>query len=121
MTMKLFFMNVELNSEAEFSIYRPASDGVAYGISDESAKINLFTMASQLQEEDLAEFGNLDLFFTDKESYNYDDVYRSMQGANLRETATAMNIPVSKAFGEDINLNGILDWNEDDGPLSFPA
>ncbi|MBS3821830.1 MAG: hypothetical protein GVY16_07375 [Planctomycetes bacterium] len=123
-----------------FTVFAPAAeatDAVRYGLIDEAGKININTA----DEETLANLG-LDaervaclLDWRDRDHEPRSDgaeqayyaslqpiPYRTKNGPviTLEELLLVKGFDASVIVGEDANVNGLLDANEDDGNESFP-
>ncbi len=119
------FHDHQLTPGVVFSIYKldSDSDNLIYGISDEASKINLTTTASSdlssatelLSEEKISPITD---YFS--ETDNNGNAIHDAAGLSLRDLIAKFELSIEDCCGEDTNLNGILDWNENDGPLSFP-
>jgi hypothetical protein len=120
---------------AEDSSQQPAI--VRYGLTDEAGKVNL----NMLTSEDLLKLPNmtaeladclLDFIDADSEPRPQgaeQDFYSRMESpyqipngplATLDELLLVKGFSARIVYGEDANLNGLLDPNEDDGDDSFP-
>ncbi len=124
----------QVSPESYFSlyVYNPNIEQVENGISDESSKINLLT-ASDKQISELLKVSpdtvkqNFNISgletlsgFTDSKSLK--ELKASEYYAkNIRIIASDSQLSLEDCFGEDINLNGILDWNENDGAVFPPS
>ena len=127
-----------------FTIYAPNPMDetiVRYGLIDEAAKINLNVILRLDQRNTLLQLPNMTDELVDclmdygdsdqnvrpqgaEQDYydQLDHAYMIKNGliATLDELLLVKGFCGSIVFGEDFNLNGILDVNEDDGDESFP-
>ncbi|MFW5840647.1 MAG: type II secretion system protein GspK, partial [Planctomycetota bacterium] len=118
-----------------FSVYSPAdpdADTVRFGLTDETGKVNLNVAGEDL----LAELGLTgEMIDCLKDYTDPDDETRPLGAEQAAYDFTIRNHPSiwtieelllihgfdgPVVYGEDVNFNGLLDANEDDGSLSFP-
>lgn len=113
------------------------SESVRYGLEDEAAKLNL----NAADEETLAAFSPLPVELVDAlldwrdadeearplgaEQAYYDQLFYPYLARNgrlrtLEEALLIKGFTGPVVYGEDANLNGLLDPNEDDGDDTFP-
>ena len=149
------FHRVSVSPESEertagyFSVVAPitSSEGAShrFGLRNESAKINLNTLAASSLSEDEANWFlmaipgmteeaadcMLDWIDSDSDVRLYgaeSDYYASFSEfeapnapiRSLDELLKVEGVTPELLYGEDYNRNGVLDANEDDGPLSAP-
>jgi type II secretory pathway component PulK len=124
-----------------FTIYAPRADdnsSVRYGLIDETAKININTA----DEEVLLALPNMTpelvdclLDYRDSDSQvrphgaeqDYYDrlphpyAIKNSRFASLEELLLVKGFDASVIYGEDVNFNGMLEDNEDDGDDRFPS
>ena len=125
--------NYKISTSGTFSLitYQQDEEELEYGIIDESSKINLLT-ASEAQLAELMHVSK------DKVRYDLDGVVvrssfdftsakyiksvltSKYYAQNIRMVANQIQLSLKDCYGEDFNLNGILDWNENDGVLYPP-
>ncbi len=127
-----------------FTVYAPNPMDetiVRYGLIDEAAKINLNAAIGRNQRDTLLQLPNMTDELVDclmdygdgdqdvrpqgaEQDYydRLDYAYLIKNGvvATLDELLLVKGFYGSIVFGEDFNLNGVLDVNEDDGDESFP-
>lgn len=127
-----------------FTVYAPNPTDetiVRYGLIDEAAKINLNAAIGKNQRDTLLQLPNMTDELVDclmdygdgdqdvrpqgaEQDYydRLDYAYLIKNGviATLDELLLVKGFYGSIVFGEDYNLNGVLDVNEDDGNESFP-
>ena len=109
-----------------------------YGLSDEAGKINLNSASLEMLlklPSMTSELANAIIDWRDKnqevstggaESEYYlllDDPYscKNSDLESVEEVFLVKGVSVDYVFGEDLNRNGILDWNENDGAETLPA
>lgn len=149
------FHRVQVSPESEersagyFSVVAPLGSETnasqRFGLRNESAKINLNTLAASSLSEEEANFflmsipgmteeiadRILDWIDSDSDLRLYgaeSDYYSSFSGfspadgplLSLDELLKVEGVTPELLYGEDYNRNGILDANENDGPLSAP-
>lgn len=126
-----------------FTIYAPsapACDKPRFGLIDEAAKINLNVASEQTIRSLLARWENGDELADALLDYRDSDSETRSQGAEqdyydtlkipytikngrlttLEELLMVKGFTGPIVYGEDANLNGLLDPNEDDGDATFP-
>ena len=110
---------------------------VRYGLIDESAKININVAGEQSlrslpnmtdelldclldyrDDDDTLRPHGAEQVFYDRLPQPY--LIKNGDLATVEELLLVKNFTASLVYGEDINLNGLLDKNEDDGAESFP-
>ncbi len=134
-----------------FSVVAPRYDGppdtMRFGITPESAKLNLNTASEQqltalltpllveLQIDNPQDIINAILDWRDEDNepreggaeneyYNtLEPAYNAKNGRfdTVEELLLVKGVTAAVLYGEDVNRNGILDANEDDGEASFPT
>jgi hypothetical protein len=123
------------------SVVAPYDDGSRFGLLSESAKIPLHNQELQLSRESLMGLPNMtnDLADAILDWIDGDDTPRELGAESsyylllnppyqprngppltLGELLLVKGVTAGLLFGEDANLNGVLDPNEDDGEESWP-
>jgi DNA uptake protein ComE-like DNA-binding protein len=114
-------LNTETPAGATFTVMadRPGIlDRAVYGVIDEASKLNLRTVTV----EQLARLDNVTatqaaalLRWRDQNK----DAGNGQAGtsiATIRQVLAMGDVTAALLYGEDVNLNGVLDYNENDGP-----
>ena len=114
------FKDVKIGENASFTVYKNTNNELQYGISDEASKINILALPGEVFNSS-AFYQQNKMAYTDtiSESYSSSEIQK-LRLAGLRENTKELGLSIVQAYGEDTNLNGKLDWNENDGQLSFP-
>lgn len=111
---------------------------VRYGLSDEAGKVNIchaneqelrgLTILSEEMVDCLLDYRDSDYqrrqLGAEQEYYDdlpYPYLIRNSRMETVEELLLVKNFDASVVYGEDVNLNGLLDPNENDGDETFPV
>jgi len=114
-------LNTETPSAATFTVMadRPGIlNRAVYGVVDEASKLNLRTVTvEQLAQLDKITAAQAQALLRWRDQNK--DTGNGQAGysiATIRQLLAAGDVTAELLYGEDVNLNGMLDYNENDGP-----
>ncbi len=93
------------------------------GVADVSACLNPFIFLRELAVSPAADFADplyrlaVSIALRSGISLEYDP---ATSIPDIRELIKAENLACHEIYGEDVNFNNMIDWNENDGLVSFP-